>query len=152
MLTTTLTGDAGALLNMIHTAVAGTHLNITELRHRRAPPNPPAPSVTCSQCEISAYASRVTRGVLGSFTQGRPCHVLWSVGVRNDAELLELLPRLRAGGFPTADISAVQAAQARRCLARRCIPSCSAFPLQAAPWGRSGCLSMLRRPLEPTCS
>ncbi len=58
-------------------------------------------------------AGRGGGGGARRYIEGRPCHVLWSVGVRQGAELQALLPRLQAAGFPTRDISAIPAVQAR---------------------------------------
>ena len=51
--------------------------------------------------------------VSARYIEGRPCHVLWSVGLHQPADLPDLLARLGAQGFPSRDISAIQAAQAR---------------------------------------
>ncbi|KAK9806307.1 hypothetical protein WJX72_009564 [[Myrmecia] bisecta] len=45
------------------------------------------------------------------YTAGRPCHVLWSVGVQRDQQLRDLLAQLNSTGLATKDISGIEAAQ-----------------------------------------
>jgi len=76
--------------------------------------------------------------------------VLWSVGVRQGAELQALLPRLQAAGFPTRDISAIPAVQARAPAVRpggtRMVCTCQSARTQALR------LQLIRSSPQSACS
>ena len=49
------------------------------------------------------------------FSAGDVAHILFSIGISSDAEVAALVTRLNDAGFPTQDLSSIEAAQVRPC-------------------------------------
>lgn len=97
-LATSLPERRGAFLAFVAAAVDGAAIQITELKYRAGGP----PSLLAS----------VDGGGSGSGGDGPAvAHVLWGAAAPDAAAAAALVPRLDAAGFPTIDLSSVDAAQ-----------------------------------------
>jgi len=99
-LATSLPEARGAFLAFVAAAVDGAAIQITELKYRAGGP-------------ASALASVDGGGGGGDGAAAAPAvaHVLWGAAAPDAAAAAALVPRLDAAGFPTIDLSAVDAAQ-----------------------------------------
>lgn len=101
MLTTTLTGEPGTLRRFAEAAVAGTQLNITELRHRCAVVpckcnDPTCGSLPRMQCSVFQLACHLAKGMLAA--AARQPHGLACPALNQRRDLLHVhLPACHAG-------------------------------------------------------
>lgn len=78
------------------------------LRHTTRHGITKAPTLRARCCNCKFCFDRLR---CGRFSAGKVAHILFSIGISADCEVESMVARLKERGFPTLDLSAIEAAQ-----------------------------------------